>query len=215
MSVIAVLLTTSIFGNSFWDTGLIGGWKLRHVVLCTSMIGSTYQILGYVNVIIHGGVGKNGSTIAGTSVIFPLFPLLMVVVPFCMIYSRAETAVYDEHITLFMLCFGAVGAKATNRLVIAHMSKSELRLWDWIYLGPLLLMLNQYYNTVFDELLLLRLVTVYCYFSLLVYCTVVCRQFCEFLNIYCFTLGARNPNKKSTMTKLLFNRKYLHIPSLE
>ncbi|XGW32269.1 hypothetical protein V3C99_017086 [Haemonchus contortus] len=199
MSVIIVLITTSIFGNSFWDTTLssqIGSWKLRHVVLCSSMIGSTYQILGYVNVIIHGGVGKNGSTIAGTSVIFPLFPLLMVVVPFCMIYSRAETAVYDEHITLFMLCFGAVGAKATNRLVIAHMSKSELRLWDWIYIGPLLLMLNQYYNTVLDELLLLRLVTIYCYFSLLVYCTVVCRQFCEFFNIYCFTLGARSPNKK-------------------
>ncbi|VDO90620.1 unnamed protein product [Haemonchus placei] len=175
MSVIIVLIITSIFGNSFWDTTLvmffftisvrtqcsqIGSWKLRHVVLCSSMIGSTYQILGYVNVIIHGGVGKNGSTIAGTSVIFPLFPLLMVVVPFCMIYSRAETAVYDEHITLFMLCFGAVGAKATNRLVIAHMSKSELRLWDWIYIGPLLLMLNQYYNTMLDELLLLRLVTV-------------------------------------------------------
>ncbi|KHJ75470.1 hypothetical protein OESDEN_24914, partial [Oesophagostomum dentatum] len=170
----------------------------RHVVLGSSLIGTGYQIFGYVNVIIHGGVGKNGSTIAGTSVIFPLFPLLMVVVPFCMIYSKAETSVYDDHITLFMLCFGAVGAKATNRLVIAHMSKSELRLWDWIYLGPLSLMLNQYYNTVVDELILLRIVTIYCYASLLVYCTVVCRQFCEYFNIYCFTLGARSPPTKKT-----------------
>ena len=45
----------------------------------------------------------------GTSVMFPLFPLLMVIVPFCMIYSNAETTVYDENITLFCLCFGAVG----------------------------------------------------------------------------------------------------------
>ncbi|CAJ0608767.1 unnamed protein product [Cylicocyclus nassatus] len=172
MSVIAVLLTTCLFGNSFWEISLVAGWKLRHLVLLSSLIGTIYQVCGYVKVIIHGGVGKNGSTIAGTSVIFPLFPLLMVVVPFCMIYSRAETSVYDDHITLFMLCFGAVGAKATNRLVIAHMSKSELRLWDWIYVGPLLLMLNQYYNTIFDELILLRIVTVYCYTSLLIYCTV-------------------------------------------
>uniref|UniRef100_A0A1I7X7U0 Innexin n=1 Tax=Heterorhabditis bacteriophora TaxID=37862 RepID=A0A1I7X7U0_HETBA len=52
-----------------------------------------------------------------------------------------------------------VRAKATNRLVIAHMSKSELRLWDWIYIGPFALMLNQYYNYIFEELTLLWIVT--------------------------------------------------------
>ncbi|VDL69088.1 unnamed protein product [Nippostrongylus brasiliensis] len=64
MSVIAVLITTCAFGNSFWDITIFGGWKVRHAVLCASMIGSAYQVFGYVNVIMHGGVGKNGSTIA-------------------------------------------------------------------------------------------------------------------------------------------------------
>lgn len=40
------------------------------------------------------------------------------------------------------------------------MSKSELRLWDWIYMGPMVIMLNQYYDFYFDEYTLLILVTV-------------------------------------------------------
>lgn len=195
MSVISVLLTTTVFGNGIWSTGIMWGWELRHAVIIISMVASAYQIWGYIYVIFSGGVGKNGSTIAGTSVLFPLFPLLMVIVPFMMIYSKALSTVYDEHITLFMLCLGAVGAKATNRLVIAHMSKSELRLWDWIYIGPLSLILNQYYGYPMDEYMLLIAVTVYCYASLFVFCTLVCQQFCEHLNINCFVLGPRHAKK--------------------
>ncbi|KJH44995.1 CDP-alcohol phosphatidyltransferase [Dictyocaulus viviparus] len=216
LTVIAILVTTSVFGNSFWDTHLarnisseisnnicsvininnkiiqFASWELRHVVLAVSAILSAHQLFGYIKIIAGEGIGKNGSTVAGTSVISPLFPLLLVVLPFCIVYLQASSSVYDENITLFMLCFGAVSAKATNRLVIAHMSKSELRLWDWIYLGPFALVINQYYNSIFNELALLRLVTAYCYFSLLVYCTMVCRQFCELLNIKCFTITEKN-----------------------
>lgn len=191
MSVISVLLFTALFGNGVWETHIAFGYTLKYFVISSSFLVSVYQIWGYIHVIFSGGVGKNGSTIAGTSVIFPLFPLLMVVVPFIMIYNKTNSTVFDDHITLFSLCFGAVGAKATNRLVIAHMSKSELRLWDWIYVGPLALMLNQYYNYAIDEYLLLWIATIYCYASLFVYCTVVCRQFCDFLNIYIFVLGPR------------------------
>lgn len=92
--------------------------------------------------------------------LFPLFPLLACCLPFWMIYSKATSGVYDQNITLFCLCFGAVTAKATNRLVIAHMSRSELELWDWIYLSPLMMILNQYYDYYFDEYRLLIFATV-------------------------------------------------------
>ncbi|CAI5455643.1 unnamed protein product [Caenorhabditis angaria] len=173
MSVISVLLFTALFGNYVWETSIGFGYSLKHAVIFTSVLVSIYQIGGYMIVIFSGGVGKNGSTIAGTSVLSPLFPLLMVILPFMMIYSKTNSSVFDDHITLFSLCFGAVGAKATNRLVIAHMSKSELRLWDWIYVGPLALMLNQYYDYAVNEYYLLWAATIYCYASLFVYCTVI------------------------------------------
>ena len=47
-----------------------------------------------------------------------------------------------------------------SRLVIAHMSRSELCLWDWIYLAPIVMMLNQYYDFLFDEYYLLMVATV-------------------------------------------------------
>lgn len=197
MSVITLLMATALFGNGTWSLPLYGAFELRHAIILVSSIGSIIQIHGYVKVIFSGGAGKNGSTIAGTSVLFPLFPLLMVVIPFVMIYKKSSSAVYDEHITMLMLCMGAVGAKATNRLVIAHMSKSELRLWDWIYAGPLVIMLNQYYDYPVDEYKLLIAVTIYCYASLLIFCTVVCQQFCEHLKIYCFTLGPRKATKST------------------
>jgi hypothetical protein len=123
-------------------------------------MGLTNQLCGYMKSIFTEGGGKNGCTVADTSVIFPLFPLLAVCLPFCMIYSKPGTTVYDDNITLFSLCFAAVGAKATNRLVIAHMSRSELSIWDWIYLSPLLMFINQYYDFYFDEYKVLLIATV-------------------------------------------------------
>ncbi|KAK6035910.1 hypothetical protein COOONC_26585 [Cooperia oncophora] len=113
------------------------------MLLLTTLLVAIYTSMCHLGVILTGGVGRNGSTVAGTSVLFPVCPLLASIIPFCMIYSKSRSAVFDENITIFVLCFGAVAAKATNRLIVGHMSRSELVLWDWIYMGPIALMLNQ------------------------------------------------------------------------
>jgi ethanolaminephosphotransferase len=131
-------------------------------------------------VIFFEGSGKNGSTVAvsllqsstpthpplilphfqGTSVIFPLFPILATSLPFIMLYCKSASGVYEQNITLLLLCYGAVAAKASNRLVIAYMSKSPLELWDWVYLSPFVMILNQYYDFHFNEYYLLVTSTV-------------------------------------------------------
>uniref|UniRef100_A0A1I7XKB5 CHHC U11-48K-type domain-containing protein n=1 Tax=Heterorhabditis bacteriophora TaxID=37862 RepID=A0A1I7XKB5_HETBA len=137
MTVIGLLLTTALFGPGIWSIGVCG-YQLRHLMLFGSLLASIYQGVGYLSVIINGGVGKNGSTeiimighdkgptftvlfhifsssrylVAGTSVLFPACPLMAVVIPFCMIYSKSNTVVFDENITLFALFFGAVAANS-------------------------------------------------------------------------------------------------------
>uniref|UniRef100_A0AC34QXQ8 Choline/ethanolamine phosphotransferase n=1 Tax=Panagrolaimus sp. JU765 TaxID=591449 RepID=A0AC34QXQ8_9BILA len=187
MTVIGVLLTTGLFGPRIWSWNVFG-LSFKLVVVSGSLILCLWQIGGYLKVIFSEGSGKNGSTVADTSVLSPLFPLLAVVLPFCMIYSKSTSGVYDANITLFCLLFGAVGSKAACRLVIAHMSRWELSLWDWIYVAPLVLMLNQYYDFYFDEKKLLIVATIYAYVSLLIFCTIICRQFCDYLHINCFSL---------------------------
>ncbi|VDL77498.1 unnamed protein product [Nippostrongylus brasiliensis] len=166
--------------------------SLRHLLLLTTLILYINQCFYYMAVILSGGVGRNGSTVAGTSVLFPLCPLLASIIPFCMIYSKSPSTVFDDNIALFVLCFGSVAAKATNRLIVGHMSRSELVLWDWIYLGPIALMLNQYYDFRICEKKLLVWVTVYTFLSLLVYCCVITRQICYHMKISCFSV----PSKK-------------------
>uniref|UniRef100_A0A914CLX8 diacylglycerol cholinephosphotransferase n=1 Tax=Acrobeloides nanus TaxID=290746 RepID=A0A914CLX8_9BILA len=136
MVVISVLLVTALFGPQIWNISLFGT-RFKYITLAGCYILCIWQVAGYMKVIFTEGAGKNGATVAGTSVIFPLFPLIFVCVPFCMIYSKSSSHIYDKNITLLALCLGAVAAKATNRLVIAHMSRSALELWDSIYLSPL------------------------------------------------------------------------------
>jgi len=193
MTVISILMTTALFGPGIWDISLLG-LRLKVLVVGTCSVFGVWQLCGYLKVIFSEGVGKNGSTVAGTSVLFPLFPLLAVCLPFVMIYCKSTSGVYDQNITLLCLCFGAVAAKATNRLVIAHMSRSELDLWDWIYLSPFAMILNQYYDYKFNEYYLLLGATIYAYISLILFCALICRQFCDHLDLYCFKLKSPQYN---------------------
>ncbi|VDP08191.1 unnamed protein product [Heligmosomoides polygyrus] len=194
MTIIVILTVTSLFGANVWTIGVFG-YQLRHLLLFTTLLLTVYQSSCYLSVIFTGGVGRNGSTVAGTSVLFPVCPLLACIIPFCMIYSKSRTAVFDDNITIFVLCFGAVAAKATNRLIVGHMSRSELVLWDWIYLGPIALMLNhlfRYYDFWICERKLLIWATLYTLASLFVYCCVITRQICYHMKIQCFKV----PNKR-------------------
>ncbi|KAL3070559.1 hypothetical protein niasHT_032349 [Heterodera trifolii] len=214
MMVISILVATSLFGPGIWNIELFGlQFQLKIIFMSVCLLGSVWHFFSYLKVILNDGVGKNGSTVAGTSVIYPLFPLLAVCVPFLMIYYKTNSGVYDQNITVFCLCFGAVAAKATNRLIIAHMSKSELELWDWVYLSPFVMILNQYYDYYFDEYTLLLASTVYAYASLITFCTFICRQFCDFLGISCFRIDVQHQRHRRNLSsengsikKLLLNR---------
>ncbi|GMR61045.1 hypothetical protein PMAYCL1PPCAC_31240, partial [Pristionchus mayeri] len=198
MVVISVLLITALFGDVLWATEIAFGLTVRFITVFGSFLTSLYQMYKYLNTIFSEGVGKNGSTVADTSVLFPLFPLMLVCIPFCMIYARADSLVYVENITLFCIAFGAVSSKMAMRVVIGHMSKTELILWDWIFLSPIAIMLNQYYECPFDELNVLIFATMYAWASLLVFSVMITRQFCEYLNINCFVLGPRTTTTTSS-----------------
>ncbi|GMR59264.1 hypothetical protein PMAYCL1PPCAC_29459, partial [Pristionchus mayeri] len=190
MVVIGMLLITSLLGPGLWTIG-VGSLDLRLILLLLCFVALIRQFFSYLDVIMNGGCGRNGATVADTSVIFPICPLLAVIIPFCMIHSKASYAVYHENITIFALFFGAVAAKATNRVIVAYMSRSELYIWDSIYFGPLFVILNQYWNLVVPEVPLLYVMSIYAYINLLVYCYHICNQLCHRLSIYTFSVAKR------------------------
>ncbi|XP_060800877.1 cholinephosphotransferase 1 isoform X6 [Amyelois transitella] len=151
---------------------------------------AVYLILGYVTVIMRGGVGKNGSTVAGTSILSPVIPFSMVVVPAFVIFQKSESNVYENHPVLYLIAFGMVAAKVTNRLVVAHMTKSEMEYFDWSLLGPAMLFLNQYFNNALPEYFVLWLCAIWTCFELFRYCGKICLEICDHLDIELFRISS-------------------------
>ncbi|XP_053600582.1 cholinephosphotransferase 1 isoform X2 [Plodia interpunctella] len=150
---------------------------------------AVYLILGYVTVIMRGGVGKNGSTVAGTSILSPVIPFSLVVVPAFVIFQKSESNVYENHPVLYLIAFGMVAAKVTNRLVVAHMTKSEMEYFDWALLGPAMLFLNQYFNNALPEYFVLWLCAIWTSIELFRYCGKICLEICEHMSIQLFRIA--------------------------
>ncbi|RMC04321.1 hypothetical protein DUI87_19140 [Hirundo rustica rustica] len=68
-------------------------------------------------------VGKNGSTLAGTSVLSPFLHIGSVIALAAMICMKSTVQLFERHPCLYILTFSFVAAKITNQLVVAHMTK--------------------------------------------------------------------------------------------
>ncbi|MBN3303358.1 CEPT1 ethanolaminephosphotransferase, partial [Amia calva] len=170
--------------QSFQKTQICNKMNRRKVKLYTT----AFVYTNYFRVIFTGGVGKNGSTIAGTSVLSPFLHIGSVITLAIMIYKKSAVQLFEKHPCLYILAFGFVSAKITNKLVVAHMTKSEMYLHDLAFLGPGLLFLDQYFNSFIDEYLVLWIALVFSFFDLVRYCVSVCNQIASHLHICVFKI---------------------------
>ncbi|KAM4676643.1 cholinephosphotransferase 1 [Discoglossus pictus] len=189
LSVTIIFLLSAFGGTTLWDYEIpLTGLPLKTIPILGIVGGAILSLSSYFRVILSGGVGKNGSTVAGTSVLSPGLHIGLVQILALMIYKKSTTQLFQRHPCLYILTFGCVSAKITNKLVVAHMTKSEIHLQDAAFIGPGLLFLNQYFNTFIDEYLVLWLAMVISLFELLRYCIVVCLQIAAHLRIPIFRI---------------------------
>lgn len=206
-TVIGLCLLTSMLGPQFWTAKIIFGVEMRLLFIFISVCLASLNILRYFRIIFTGGVGKNGSTVAGTSILYPIFPMLAVILPQIIIYSRSSADEINQHIVLYCLLFGIISAKITNKLVVAHMTKSPLTLWDSIFLGHIALGFNQYLGTIISEYYMIILCMIFCLTNFLCYCSVLCTNICSYLKIECFRIpypgysAATTTNRQQNIVK--------------
>ncbi|KAB5536705.1 hypothetical protein PHYPO_G00110530 [Pangasianodon hypophthalmus] len=187
--IMVMYLLAAVGGSAFWQA-LIPVLNIQMKIipaLCT-FVGAVICCTNYFRVIFTGGVGKNGSTIAGTSVLSPVLHIGSVILLAMMIYKKSAIQLFEKHPCLYILAFGFVSAKITNKLVVAHMTKSEMHLHDVAFLGPGLLFLNQYFNSFIDEYVVLWIALVLSLFDLVRYCVSVCNQIASHLHIFIFKI---------------------------
>ncbi|XP_058810790.1 choline/ethanolaminephosphotransferase 1 isoform X4 [Phymastichus coffea] len=203
--IIGIHLISAIFGPAIWtkEIPLPNMGTFSHLVAIAFYAGYVNVFVQFCKVFESGGIGKNGSTIAGTSVLSPIIPFSFVVVPAFIIYRKSAEHVYENHPALYILAFGMVAAKVTNRLVVAHMTKSEMQYLDSSLIGPAMLFLNQYFNFFIKEYYVLWLCFIWVTFDLLRYSAQVCLEICDHMNIELFRIPVMdqhlNQNQRSNV----------------
>ncbi|XP_027557660.1 choline/ethanolaminephosphotransferase 1 isoform X1 [Neopelma chrysocephalum] len=192
LCTVAIQLLSGMLGPWLWNCTIpILNIQVKIFPALCTVAGTIFSCTNYFGVIFTGGVGKNGSTIAGTSVLSPFLHIGAVIALAAMIYKKSAVQLFERHPCLYILTFGCVSAKITNKLVVAHMTKSEMHLYDTAFLGPALLFLDQYFNSFIDEYLVLWIALVLSLLDLLRYCVSVCSQIAAHLHIHVFRIQGR------------------------
>lgn len=190
MFLILFQLVTGTVGPGIWNQVVpMLNIQTKLIPAVCTLVGAVFTCGNYFQVILTGGVGKNGSTIAGTSVLSPCLHIGSVIILAIMIYKKSSVQIFENHPCLYIITFGCVSAKITNKLVVAHMTKSEMHLHDSAFIGPGLLFLNQYFNSFVDEYVVLWIALVLSVFDLFRYCVSVCNQIASHLHIHVFRIN--------------------------
>uniref|UniRef100_A0AAY4DBC3 Cholinephosphotransferase 1 n=1 Tax=Denticeps clupeoides TaxID=299321 RepID=A0AAY4DBC3_9TELE len=198
VAIVIMYVMSAIGGVSLWETELpLIGLKL-HVFPIMGIIGGfLFSCTNYFQVILSGGVGKNGSTVADTSVLSPGLHIGLILTLAFIIFKKSSSQLFEHHPCLYVLTFGMVIAKISNKLVIAHMTKSELHLHDTAFIGPGLLFLNQYFNSYVEEYIVLWIAGILSLVDLTRYCTGVCLQIAAHLHICVFSITPQGQVKSN------------------
>ncbi|XP_064011533.1 cholinephosphotransferase 1 isoform X2 [Pogoniulus pusillus] len=156
IAITMLLLISAYGGTAVWDYKVpLVGLELKFLAVFGILCGTALSFFNYFRVIFGGGVGKNGSTIAGTSVLSPALHIGLLITLAVVIYKKSTTQLFEKHSCLYVLTFGFVNAKISQKLVVAHMTKSEICLQETAFIGPGLLFLDQYFNSFIDEYIVL------------------------------------------------------------
>ncbi|XP_014285948.1 cholinephosphotransferase 1 isoform X6 [Halyomorpha halys] len=191
VTIIGIHLISAVFGPEVWSWKIpfLGGIvELYHSIPGMTLVCGSVAVYRLLIVICNGGVGKNGSTVAGTSVLSPIIPLSLVVVPAFIICHKSTEHVYENHPVLYIMAFGLVAAKVTNRLVVAHMTRNEMDYLDTSLFGPTMLFLNQYFNFFIREYVVLWICLVWVLLDLIRYSYQVCHEICDHMRIKLFSI---------------------------
>ncbi|XP_063636311.1 choline/ethanolaminephosphotransferase 1 isoform X6 [Cydia splendana] len=172
----------TLFYCAHWQAYVTGTLRMGRV----DVTEAQYSIIAIH--LVSATLGARFWSTQGTSILSPVIPFSLVVVPAFIIFQKSESHVYENHPALYILAFGMVAAKVTNRLVVAHMTKSEMDLYDWSLLGPAMLFLNQYFNNAIPEYYVLWLCTIWVCVDLVRYCGQVCMEICAHLKIALFRI---------------------------
>ncbi|ODM95002.1 Choline/ethanolaminephosphotransferase 1, partial [Orchesella cincta] len=223
MGIIIVHMVSGYFGCSFWTKSEVFHLPVAALPTLLALPLAIWSLMKTLKVIFTGGVGKNGSTVAlfsDTNV--PRYLLYAAVA-----MSGALRALVWDFQTILYKGAGKNGSSiacaltcnsiqplltSTNGVTdedglrltscdVAHMTKSEMDYLDSSLLGPFVMFVNQYFNTPLPEDILLFLSLLWVCVDLWLYCSRVCIEICDSMDIHLFRILPPSTSSASASTQ--------------
>ena len=196
---VIIFCLTGIFGQDiFLAKTPILSWEVREVLLFTALLSAAFLTILNIYEIFQGGVGKNGSSVADTSVLSPAVPFVITLYLVYCNYAYSNDNVFGKAPCLFVFAFGFVLAKVSIVLLVACMSKSAIPMVDIALLCPFVQLVNIHFNSQIDEYSLLWFCMIFSSLNLIQYCYAVITEICTHLNINCFTITPKQIKEESS-----------------
>ncbi|XP_064400073.1 cholinephosphotransferase 1-like [Halichondria panicea] len=185
----AVLLVAAVLGDLAWDYNVpVLGVTFREGVAFGTIFMSLANMAQAFSIILTSGVGKNGSTVADTSVLSPIFAVLLQV-PVVIYYAHQSPGhLLENHSVLFLSAFCMPIVKSVMLMMLSGMTKSPFPLVDVIMLGPLLAYLNLYLGRPLPEYYVAIGLMIYNILDISTMSVSLCRDIAAFLRVSVFSI---------------------------
>ncbi|XP_035673369.1 choline/ethanolaminephosphotransferase 1-like isoform X3 [Branchiostoma floridae] len=175
---VIVQALSALLGPSFW-------YKFPQPIV----VAAFFSIVGASLWKLHG----NFRTILSEknfSILSPGFAGLFPIVLACITYGTSPE-LFLNHPCLYLLMFGLAIAKVNNKLIVAHITKSEMTALDSSMVGPGVLFLSQCCGSFVSGYAVLWICLIFVTCDLVLYCFLVCTEICSHLDIYPFSITSK------------------------
>ncbi|XP_078581572.1 choline/ethanolaminephosphotransferase 1-like isoform X1 [Branchiostoma floridae x Branchiostoma japonicum] len=129
------------------------------------------------------------------SILSPGFAGLFPIVLACITYGTSPQ-LFLNHPCLYLLMFGLAIAKVNNKLIVAHITKSEMTALDSSMIGPGVLFLSQCCGGLVSGHAVLWICLIFVTCDLVIYCFLVCTEICSHLDIYPFSITSKPSQRR-------------------
>ncbi|CAF0745533.1 unnamed protein product [Didymodactylos carnosus] len=117
-SFITFYIISTIYPN-FWTISIPFVQLDFRILAALLIIGSTlWSSYNNCKRISEGGCGIEGSSVAQTSIVFPAIPIFILIVFSLITANNSKTHLLEKHTSLYLLAYGIVFSKFTNRLIV-------------------------------------------------------------------------------------------------
>ncbi|XP_068611096.1 cholinephosphotransferase 1-like [Brachionichthys hirsutus] len=190
-AVVVIYLVSAFGGMRLWHSTLPVLGVDPYVFPVIGIIGGAiYSCYNYYQGILKEV--EKSSTVADTSVLSPGLHVGLVLTLAFIIFKKSSSRLFENYSCLYLLTFGMVMAKLSNKLVIVHMTKSKFPLADSSLIVPGLLLLNQSFGNFIHEHKVLWIALVFSSLDLACYFIGASLQISSHLRVPIFTVKHRN-----------------------